>query len=130
MSQSLIGSRYELHVAREGAAESKEVHDYYAIHPGDIEEIRGGRRPHRLRALVGSRQHGGRPGHALRRLSHRLPAALPVLPQPGYLAQAQRPPGDRLARDAGRSASTRKCSRSARAASRSPAASRWCSGHS
>jgi pyruvate formate lyase activating enzyme len=40
MSQSIVGSRYDLHVAREGAHESKKVHDYYAIHPGDTEEVR------------------------------------------------------------------------------------------
>lgn len=38
MSQSLIGSRYEIHVARRGADESKSAHDYFAIHPGDTEE--------------------------------------------------------------------------------------------
>ena len=42
MSQSLIGSRYQLHVAREGADESKAVRDYYAIHPGDVEEVADG----------------------------------------------------------------------------------------
>jgi pyruvate formate lyase activating enzyme len=42
MSKSLIGSRYELHVARQGADESKKVHDYYAIHPGDVEEVADG----------------------------------------------------------------------------------------
>ena len=31
MSQSLIGSRYQLHVARGGAAESKVTHDYMAV---------------------------------------------------------------------------------------------------
>jgi pyruvate formate lyase activating enzyme len=40
MSQNLIGSRYDLHVARKGAAESKKAQEYYAIHPGDIEEIK------------------------------------------------------------------------------------------
>jgi pyruvate formate lyase activating enzyme len=40
MSQNLVGSRYDLHVARTGAAESKKAQDYYAIHPGDIEEIK------------------------------------------------------------------------------------------
>lgn len=40
MSQSLTGSRYDLHVARVGATESRKAHDYYAIHPGDIEEIK------------------------------------------------------------------------------------------
>jgi len=38
MGKSLIGSRYELHVAREGAAEGKAVHDYMAVYPGDTEE--------------------------------------------------------------------------------------------
>ena len=42
MSQSLTGSRYELHVARKGAQESKSAHDYYAIHPGDQEEAQEG----------------------------------------------------------------------------------------
>lgn len=42
MTQSLIGSRYQLHVARQGAAESKTAQDYYAIHPGDVEEVAGG----------------------------------------------------------------------------------------
>jgi len=40
MSQSLTGSRYDLHVTRQGAVESKKAQDYYAIHPGDIEEIK------------------------------------------------------------------------------------------
>ena len=35
---SLTGSRYEIHVARKGADESK-AHDYYEIHPGDVEEV-------------------------------------------------------------------------------------------
>jgi pyruvate formate lyase activating enzyme len=42
MSQSLTGSRYELHVARAGAVESKAAHDYFAVHPGDIEEDKEG----------------------------------------------------------------------------------------
>jgi len=42
MSQSLTGSRYELHVAKQGAAESKAARDYYAVHPGDIEEAQPG----------------------------------------------------------------------------------------
>ena len=42
MSQSLIGSRYQLHVARAGATESKAVHDYYAVHPGAVEEAADG----------------------------------------------------------------------------------------
>ena len=35
---SLTGSRYEIHVARKGADESK-ARDYYEIHPGDVEEV-------------------------------------------------------------------------------------------
>ena len=42
MSESLIGSRYQLHVARQGAEESKAAPDYYAIHPGDVEEVADG----------------------------------------------------------------------------------------
>jgi len=42
MSQPLVGSRYDLHVARKGAAESKAAHDYFAAHPGDIEEVQKG----------------------------------------------------------------------------------------
>jgi pyruvate formate lyase activating enzyme len=42
MSQSLTGSRYELHVARKGEAESKAAHDYFAVHPGDVEEAQEG----------------------------------------------------------------------------------------
>src|SRR4051812_23010895 len=42
MSQSLIGSRYELNVAKKGAQESKSAADYYAIHAGDREEEQAG----------------------------------------------------------------------------------------
>src|SRR5262245_42030384 len=42
MSQTLTGSRYEIHVARKGADESKAVRAYFAIHPGDVEEINEG----------------------------------------------------------------------------------------
>ena len=42
MSQALTGSRYDLHVTRKGAAESKTAHDYFAAHPGDVEEIQEG----------------------------------------------------------------------------------------
>ena len=42
MSEPLTGSRYELHVARKGASESKAAHDYFAIHPGDTEEAQEG----------------------------------------------------------------------------------------
>jgi pyruvate formate lyase activating enzyme len=41
MSQTLVGSRYELHVATKGKAESEAVHDYFAVHPGDLEEASG-----------------------------------------------------------------------------------------
>lgn len=39
MSQPMTGSRYDLHVAKKGAQESKVAHDYYAVHTGDIEEV-------------------------------------------------------------------------------------------
>lgn len=37
MSQSLSGSRYELHVTQQGAAESQ-ARDYFAVHPADLED--------------------------------------------------------------------------------------------
>jgi pyruvate formate lyase activating enzyme len=40
MNKSLVGSRYELHVAREGAAENKAIHDYLAVYPSDLEEAK------------------------------------------------------------------------------------------
>jgi len=40
MAEPRTGSRYELLVAKKGAAETKAVHDYYAVHPGDVEEAR------------------------------------------------------------------------------------------
>ena len=40
MSQSLTGSRYEVHIARKGAEESKKAKDYFAIHKGDVEEVK------------------------------------------------------------------------------------------
>lgn len=40
MNKSLVGSRFELHVAREGAAESKALHDYLSVYPGDLEEAK------------------------------------------------------------------------------------------
>jgi pyruvate formate lyase activating enzyme len=40
MAEPVVGSRYALHVARKGAAETKAAHDYYAIHPGDVEEAK------------------------------------------------------------------------------------------
>lgn len=41
MSQSLVGSRYDLHVTTKGKAESKAAHDYFAVHPGDLENSTG-----------------------------------------------------------------------------------------
>src|SRR5262245_40110631 len=41
MSQ-LTGSRYEMHVARKGATEAKTAQDYYAVHPGDVDEAQEG----------------------------------------------------------------------------------------
>jgi len=40
MSEPRTGSRYELHVAKKGTIESKAAHDYFAVHPGDIEEAK------------------------------------------------------------------------------------------
>ncbi len=42
MSQPLTGSRYEFHVARKGVVESKAAHNYYSMHPGDLEEAQDG----------------------------------------------------------------------------------------
>jgi len=42
MSEPKTGSRYELYVGRKGAAESKAVRDYFAVHPGDVEEVQDG----------------------------------------------------------------------------------------
>ena len=40
MAEPVVGSRYEFHVARKGAAETKAARDYYAVHPGDVEEVK------------------------------------------------------------------------------------------
>ena len=40
MSKSLIGSRYALHVARTGAAQTKGT--YYEVQPGDLEDAAPG----------------------------------------------------------------------------------------
>jgi len=40
MSEPRTGSRYELHVAKKGTIESKAAHDYFAVHPGDVEEAK------------------------------------------------------------------------------------------
>lgn len=42
MSQSLTGSRYELHLSRKGVAENKSAQDYAAVHPGDLKEVEEG----------------------------------------------------------------------------------------
>lgn len=42
MAQGITGSRYDLYLSRKGAAENKAVHDYFAVHPGDIEESQDG----------------------------------------------------------------------------------------
>jgi pyruvate formate lyase activating enzyme len=39
MSQSVGASRYELHVTRGGAAETRKGHDYFAIYPADVAEF-------------------------------------------------------------------------------------------
>ena len=41
MSQTLSGSRYELHVTHQGAPEGK-ARDYFAVHPADLEEDEAG----------------------------------------------------------------------------------------
>jgi pyruvate formate lyase activating enzyme len=40
MSEPRTGSRYELLVAKKGASETKAARDYYAVHPGDVEEVK------------------------------------------------------------------------------------------
>jgi pyruvate formate lyase activating enzyme len=39
MSQSLTGSRYDIHVARKGAQEKQAEQDYRGTYPGDIDEV-------------------------------------------------------------------------------------------
>jgi len=39
MSQTLIGSRYDIHISRTGAQESQAKHDYVAIYPSDVGEV-------------------------------------------------------------------------------------------
>ena len=41
MSQTLSGSRYELHLSQQGAAECK-ARDYYAVHPADLADDEAG----------------------------------------------------------------------------------------
>ena len=38
MSEPRTGSRYEIQLEAKGKAESKAVHDYFAVHPGDVED--------------------------------------------------------------------------------------------
>ena len=40
MSEPRTGSRYEIQIALKGKNESKAAHDYFAVHPGDIEEAK------------------------------------------------------------------------------------------
>jgi len=40
MSEPRTGSRYELQVTRRGIRESKAEQDYFAVHPGDVEEVK------------------------------------------------------------------------------------------
>jgi len=40
MTEPRTGSRYELHIAKKGTTESKTARDYFAVHPGDIEEAK------------------------------------------------------------------------------------------
>jgi pyruvate formate lyase activating enzyme len=41
MGHSLVGSRYELHIAAKGKAENETAHDYFAVHHGDLDESKG-----------------------------------------------------------------------------------------
>jgi pyruvate formate lyase activating enzyme len=41
MGHSLVGSRYELHLAAKGKAESEAAQDYFAVHHGDLDETSG-----------------------------------------------------------------------------------------
>ena len=40
MSEPRTGSRYELQVTREGTKESKAAQDYFAVYPGDVEDVK------------------------------------------------------------------------------------------
>jgi pyruvate formate lyase activating enzyme len=39
LAEAVVGSRYDLHVARQGTTEGKAAHDYFAVYPGDIAEV-------------------------------------------------------------------------------------------
>ena len=41
MTQPVVGSRYDLQVATRGKTESQAAHDYFAVHPGDLEHSAG-----------------------------------------------------------------------------------------
>ena len=40
MSEPRTGSRYELNITRKSRAESEAAGDYFAVHPGDVEEVK------------------------------------------------------------------------------------------
>jgi pyruvate formate lyase activating enzyme len=42
MSASLVGSRYQTHITRQGAQETRAAHDYFAIYPTDTAEFEFG----------------------------------------------------------------------------------------
>ena len=83
--------RGELRPAHPRAAARRDVPDL----PRRRCEHPGHRRAHRGRPLVRPVDRGGRPRHPVRRVPGRLPAALPVLPQPRHLVPAQRHPDHR-----------------------------------
>jgi pyruvate formate lyase activating enzyme len=45
MSQTLVGSRYDIHVTRKGTLEGQEAKDYRAVYPSDAEELQEGEDP-------------------------------------------------------------------------------------
>ena len=100
MTAPRTGSRYELQIDRAGARQSKVEKDYFAIHAADLEEVA---EEDDLVGYVHSYEIGTTvDGPGLRFvafLSGACCAASTAITR--YLAQTQRPPSDRLARNEG-----------------------------